>query len=52
MLQDVKEGRMTEVQYLNGHVTSLGQDKYEIDCLNNVKMCRLWGLEDLYAIMF
>ena len=43
---------MTEVQYLNGHVTSLGQDKYEIDCLNNVKMCRLWGLEDLYAIMF
>ena len=43
MLQDVKAGQMTEVQYLNGHVTSLGQDKYEIDCLNNAEMCRLMG---------
>ena len=28
MLQDVKAGRMTEVQYLNGYVTSLGQEKH------------------------
>ena len=41
MLQDVKVGRITEIQYLNGYVTSLGKEKYDLDCPYNAEMCRL-----------
>lgn len=41
MLQDVKAGRITEVQYLNGYITSLGKEKYDIDCPNNAEICRI-----------
>jgi ketopantoate reductase len=41
MLQDVKAGRITEIQYLNGYITSLGKEKYDLDCPYNAEMCRL-----------
>ena len=41
MLQDVKVGRITEIQYLNGYITSLGKEKYDLDCPYNAEMCRL-----------
>jgi len=41
MLQDVRANRVTEVQFLNGYVVSLGKDKHGIDCPVNEKMVRL-----------
>jgi len=41
MLQDVRANRVTEVQFLNGYVVSLGKEKHGIDCPINEKMVRL-----------
>ena len=41
MLQDVRANRVTEVQFLNGYVVSLGKEKHGIDCPNNKEMVRL-----------
>lgn len=41
MLQDVRANRVTEVQFLNGYVVSLGKEKHGIDCPVNEKMVRL-----------
>eukprot|EP01082_Thalassiosira_pseudonana_P013152 g12530.t1 g12530 contig6:2100940-2102220(+) len=38
MLQDVKAKRVTEVQFLNGHVARIGS-KYGIHCKNNLELC-------------
>ena len=39
MLQDVKSKRVTEVQFLNGYVSSLGQNKFGIECPRNMELC-------------
>ena len=41
MLQDVRANRVTEVQFLNGYVMSLGKGKNGIDCPYNTEMVRL-----------
>ena len=41
MLQDVRAKRKTEVQFLNGYVTSVGQEKYGLNCPWNTEMSRL-----------
>lgn len=39
MLQDAKSDRVTEVQYLNGHICRLGREKYNMECPYNASMC-------------
>jgi 2-dehydropantoate 2-reductase len=39
MLQDVRAKRITEVQFLNGHVCRVANGKYGIDCPYNASMC-------------
>jgi 2-dehydropantoate 2-reductase len=39
MLQDVKAKRETEVHFLNGHVSRIGKEKYDMDCPFNTSMC-------------
>jgi len=41
MLQDVNAKRATEVRFLNGYVSSVGQKKYGLECPWNMEMCRL-----------
>ena len=41
MLQDIQANRVTEVQFLNGYVISLGKEKHGIDCPYNTEMVRL-----------
>jgi 2-dehydropantoate 2-reductase len=41
MLQDVRANRVTEVQFLNGYMVSLGKAKHGIDCPYNTEMVRL-----------
>eukprot|EP00804_Cyclotella_cryptica_P006864 CCRYP_010967-RA/>CCRYP_010967-RA protein AED:0.00 eAED:0.00 QI:0/-1/0/1/-1/1/1/0/301 len=39
MLQDVKAKRETEIQFLNGYVSRVGREKYDIDCPQNSSLC-------------
>ena len=41
MLQDMRSGKTTEIEFLNGYVASLGQQKYGLDCPRNSEMCHL-----------
>ncbi len=41
MLQDMRSGKTTEIEFLNGYVASLGKEKYGLDCPRNLEMCRL-----------
>lgn len=41
MLQDVRAKRTTEVEFINGYVASLGQEKYGVECPLNMEMCKL-----------
>jgi len=38
MLQDVKAGRVTEVNFLNGYICRIGKEKYHMDCPYNASM--------------
>ncbi|KAL7505348.1 hypothetical protein ACHAXN_002835 [Cyclotella atomus] len=39
MLQDVRAKRVTEVQFLNGYVCRIANEKYGIECPYNASMC-------------
>jgi len=49
MLQDVVNGRKTEVRELNGMISSLGQKNGIATPLNDLLLSLILGLEDSYA---